>query len=182
MTVYESDLPGVGKKFEVELGNDERLVIVIHNTGKREVYKRRGDEDSVKLIELSDQLSRQVGSILDGAYFQPVTSEKTQTMLDENSLLEWVKVVDGSELIGQTLDDIDFRNQTGATVVAIDREDEATKSNPGPETVIRAGDTLIVLGDRDACQDVESLAAGESTPRELEDFDTDSPEPSQDES
>jgi len=36
MTVYESDLPGVGKKFEVELENGERLVIVTHNTGKRE--------------------------------------------------------------------------------------------------------------------------------------------------
>jgi len=37
MTVYESDLPGVGKKFEVELDDERRLVIVIHNTGKQEL-------------------------------------------------------------------------------------------------------------------------------------------------
>ena len=159
MTVYESDLPGVGKKFEIELGDDERLVVVIHNTGKREVFRRTGDEDSVKLFELTDQLSRQVGSILEGAYFQPVTTQETETMLDENTLLEWVKVVDGSDVAGRTLEDVDFRNRSGATVVAIQREDEETESNPGPETRIRAGDTLIVLGARDACQTVESMVS-----------------------
>ena len=40
MTVYESDLPGVGKKFEVDLDDEATLVIVIHNTGKREVCHR----------------------------------------------------------------------------------------------------------------------------------------------
>ena len=56
MTVYESDLPGVGKKFEVEIDDETTLVIVTHNTGKREMFRREGDEDSVKLFELSDQL------------------------------------------------------------------------------------------------------------------------------
>ena len=32
MTVYESDLPGVGKKFEVEIYDDTTLFIVTHNT------------------------------------------------------------------------------------------------------------------------------------------------------
>jgi len=67
MTVYESDLPGVGKKFEVELENGERLVIVTHNTGKREVYlKADGDADSEKMFEASDRLARKIGTILEG--------------------------------------------------------------------------------------------------------------------
>ena len=162
MTVYESDLPGVGKKFEIEVGDDERLVVVIHNSGKREVFRRVGDEDSVKLFELTDQLSRQVGSILEGAYFQPVTTQETETMLDENTLLEWVKVIEGSDVVGRTLEDLDFRNRTGATVVAIQREDEETESNPGPETVIRPDDTLILLGPRDACHTAEELVSSAS--------------------
>ena len=160
MTIYESDLPGVGKKFEIELGNGSTLVVVIHNTGKREVFRRDGDEDSIKLFEISDQMARQVGSILEGAYFQPVATGTTETMLDEDSLLEWVKVVEDSEIVGQTLEELDFRNETGASVVAIQRSDD-TESNPGPETVIQANDTLIVLGTRESCKRVESLAAGE---------------------
>ena len=168
MTVYESDLPGVGKKFEIELDESERLVVVIHNTGKREVFRRVGEEDSVKLFELTDQLSRQLGSILEGAYFQPVASDRTETMLDENTMLEWVKVVEGSDVVGRSLEDLDFRNRTGATVVAVQREDESTESNPGPETVLRVDDTLIVLGGREACQTVESLASANASVEELE--------------
>jgi len=158
MTVYESDLPGVGKKFEIELGDDERLVMVIHNTGKREVFVRKGDEDSEKLFELSDRLARQVGTILEGAYFQPIATDTSETMLDDNSLLEWVKVAEGSVVADKTLEELDFRNETGATVVAVKRE-SGTESNPGPDTVVEAGDTLIVLGTREACQSVEALAS-----------------------
>lgn len=161
MTIYESDLPGVGKKFEIDLDDDSTLVIVIHNTGKREVFLREGQADSVKLFETTDQLARQVGSILEGAYFQPIATDTTETMLDENSLLEWIKVVEGSELVGNTLESLDFRNATGASVVAIQR-DEKTESNPGPKTVIEVDDTLIILGTREACRRAESLAAGEA--------------------
>ena len=161
MTIYESDLPGVGKKFEIDIDDDSTLVIVIHNTGKREVFIREGEADSTKLFEMTDQMARQVGSILEGAYFQPIATDTTETMLDDNSLLEWVKVVDDSELVGQTLESLDFRNVTGASVVAIQRDDE-TESNPGPNTVIEANDTLIILGTRKACKLVESIAGGES--------------------
>ncbi|WP_336134554.1 cation:proton antiporter regulatory subunit [Natronomonas amylolytica] len=163
MTVYESDLPGVGKKFEIEIDDDQRLVIVIHNTGKREVFLRKGEEDSEKLFDLSDRLARQVGSILEGAHFQPVKSDTTETMLGDDSLLEWVKVAEGSDIVGKTLEELDFRNETGASVVSIQRDDE-TESNPGPDTVIQAGDTLIILGSREACRDVEALAAAVDEP------------------
>lgn len=163
MTVYESDLPGVGKKFEIELDEAERLVVVIHNTGKREVFLRKGEEDSKKLFDLSDRLARQVGSILGGAYFQPVSSDTTETMLGDDSMLEWVKVAEGSEIVGETLETLDFRTETGASVVSIQRGDE-TKSNPGPETVIQADDTLIILGTREACRNVEDLAAEGAEP------------------
>lgn len=168
MTIYESDLPGVGKKFEIDLDDEVTLVIVIHNTGKREVFRREGEEDSVKLFEATDQMARQIGTILEGAYFQPIATDTTETMLDDDSMLEWVKVVDDSEIVGKTLKSLDFRNVTGASVVAIQR-DEETESNPGPETVIEADDTLIILGTRDACQRAESLAGGE----EISEKDTD---------
>jgi hypothetical protein len=58
MTITESDLPGVGKKFEVDLGDGESLVVLIHNTGKREIYRRPDpDADSEKLFEFTDELA-----------------------------------------------------------------------------------------------------------------------------
>ena len=161
MTVYESDLPGVGKKHEVELGDGSRLVVVTHNTGKREVYRRADeDADSEKLFELPDQLARQVGTILEGAYFQPVRSQSIETLLGGDTLIEWVEIPDDSELAGKTLGETDLRQETGANVIVVQRGD-MTITNPGGDTELRAGDTLLAVGPREACRTFQSLVTGE---------------------
>jgi TrkA domain protein len=54
-----------------------------------------------------------------------------------------------SPLVGRTLAEAALRQETGAGIVAIKREDE-TVTNPEGSTVIEAEDTLVALGDRDA--------------------------------
>lgn len=165
MTVYESDLPGVGKKHEIELHGGERLVVVTHNTGKREVF-RRADEDSdaEKLFELSDGLARTVGTVLEGAYFQPVATENIDTVLGGDALIEWYEVPEGSELAGETIEAADVRQRTGASIIAVDTGDDVTP-NPDPGAGVHAGDTVVVIGSR---EEVDKFHATfiESTDRE----------------
>ncbi len=164
MTVYEADLPGVGKKFEVELDADARLVIVIHNTGRREIFFRPSpDADSEKLFELSDQLAREVGTILEGAYFQPIQAGTINTVIDEDSLIEWERIGEDSPLVGQTLREAELRQRIGISVLAIQREEE-TITNPDPGAEVRAGDTLVVLGDRGALDKFDSYLRDSSEP------------------
>ncbi len=160
MTVYEADLPGVGKKFEVELDGERRLVIVIHNTGKREVFVREDEnEDADKLFELSDRLARQVGTIMEGAYFQPIRTETIDTVLSDDTLIEWASVQEGSSLAGKTLAETRVRQELGVSVIAVQRGEE-TITNPDPETPIEPGDTLVVLGSQEACRQLDELVAG----------------------
>ncbi|WP_121744548.1 cation:proton antiporter regulatory subunit [Natronorubrum halophilum] len=162
MTIYESDLPGVGKKFEVELEGGERLVIVTHNTGKREVYKKAdADADSEKLFEVSDRLARKVGTILEGAYFQPVQTDRVETMLSDNTFIEWYGVTEAAEIAGQTIGDARIRERVGISIIAVQRDDELI-TPPTPETVIEPGDTLVVVGDREDCTEFEKLLGDES--------------------
>lgn len=157
MTLYETDLPGVGKKFEIELDGGERLVIVTHNTGKREVFiKPEEDADSDRLFELSDKLARTVGSVLEGAYFQPVASDRIETMLADETYLEWYNVSDDAELAGQTLSEADVRARFGVSVIAIQREDDLVPS-PSSDTRIEAGDTLVVVGKNEECLAFEEV-------------------------
>ncbi|WP_336023985.1 cation:proton antiporter regulatory subunit [Halobellus salinisoli] len=156
MTVYESDLPGVGKKHEIDLPDGTQLVVVTHNDGRREVFLREtSDSDSEKLFELPDDLARQIGTILEGAYFQPVQSQNIETLLGGDTLLEWVEVDADSPIVGQTLGESDLRAETGASVVAIERGQDVIPS-PGGDTTIEAGDTLVVVGTRANCADFES--------------------------
>ncbi|WP_135821822.1 cation:proton antiporter regulatory subunit [Halostella litorea] len=161
MAVYESELPGVGKKYEIDLDDGSQLVVVIHNTGKRELFIRpEPDADSEKLFELSDKLARQVGTIMEGAYFQPIKTDTIETVLSEESLIEWVKVPAQSPVAGRTLEDAGVRVKTGASVIAIQRDGE-TITNPTPDTTLRPDDTLVAVGSRAEHDELESFVAGE---------------------
>ena len=157
MTITESDLPGVGKKFEIELGGGEEMIVVIHNTGKREVFRRSDpDADSEKAFEFSDDLARTIGSIIEGAHFQPFEPDTQETTLPGGILLEWYELPPGSPLVGETLASADIGNRTGLAVVAIQRGDEVLDS-PGAETTLREGDTLIGVGTRENCAAFEEI-------------------------
>ena len=161
MTIQESDLPGVGKKHVIDLHGESELVVVTHNTGKREVFWRPDpDADSEKLFELSDQLARTVGTILEGAYFQPVEAEKRETTLPGGILIEWYEIQPGSPLGSETIEGAEVRRRTGATIVAIRRGEETIRS-PEPDTELQEGDTLVVIGTEQQCESFEGLLVGE---------------------
>ena len=52
----------------------------------------------------------------------------------------------GSHIIGQTISETKFWQNTGGTVVGIRREDYLILS-PGPYAEFQAGDTILVIGD-----------------------------------
>ena len=161
MTIYENDLPGVGKKHEIDLDDGTQFVVVTHDDGHREMFRREtADSDSEKLFELSDDLARQVGTILEGAYFQPVESRDIGTLLGGDTRLEWIDIDAASPLVGQTLGDSDIHTKTGISVVIIERDEKVIPS-PGGDTTIESGDTLVVVGSADDCDASESEITGD---------------------
>lgn len=159
MSVYETELPGVGKKFELEIGDERRLVLVIHHSGRREVFLREGpDADGTKLFELTDDQASQFGRLLEGTFFQPVATLPMETMLGSDAILDWVPVPEGSPHAGQSLGELDLRQRTGVSVLAVKRED-GTTPNPDPDLVLEAGDVLVVLGSREQVDALDALFA-----------------------
>lgn len=148
MTVYETDVPGVGRKFELELDGGERAVVVHHHDGRREVFRRPDPEaDSRQVFDLSDREARQLGSILGGAYFESVAIDEISVPLGD-AIIEWVEVEAGSPLVGNSLEESNIRRDTGVSVIAVQR-DEETVANPPAEFAIEAGDLLVTLGTRE---------------------------------
>ena len=162
MTIYEAEVPGVGHKFEIELDGTERLIIIIHHDGKREVYLRpEENQDSEKLFTLTGKRARQVGTILEGTYFQPIELEEVQVPLGE-AIIEWIDIDSSSPLVGQTLRAANIRERIGVSVIAIQRGEE-TISNPTPDTAIEAGDILVTIGTRDEQRAFSEFATDESS-------------------
>lgn len=148
MTVYETDVPGVGRKFELEVDDGERAVVLLHHDGRVEVFRRPSSEaDSEKVFDLSNQEANRLGSILEGAYFETVATEELSVPLGDG-IIEWVTVDADSAAAGRTLAESDIRAETGASVIAVQRGEE-TVANPDPEFTVEAGDVLVALGTRE---------------------------------
>ncbi|MCA9960016.1 MAG: potassium channel protein [Anaerolineales bacterium] len=74
----------------------------------------------------------------------------------------WVEelfVAAGSPLVGQTVGMADIRRRTGVVIVALVHAGENKTITPHADTVLQAGDELIVLGTREQLAQLEILTA-----------------------
>ncbi|RMA97566.1 cation:proton antiporter regulatory subunit [Hydrogenothermus marinus] len=149
MEFKETDLPGIGKKYSITTSNGDKIVTVIHLTGKREIFYFEKDdmEDPLCDIVLNEEEATQLGSILTGTYFKP-EQEKLQEVLVKNLAIEWVKVPLDSPLANKKISELEIRKKTGVTVISIIRGEE-TIINPLPDEIIKPNDTLVLVGTRE---------------------------------
>lgn len=66
------ELPGIGKRFDIDLGQPEaRLSVVERQGGFRDLYVFTGKSDEpTAVIELSEEQARKVGAVLSGTFFE----------------------------------------------------------------------------------------------------------------
>jgi len=160
MRVYESDVPGVGRKFELELAGEASVVVVVHHDGRCELFHRDGpDADGEKILDLKGEQANRLGSILEGAYFESVDVDSLSVPLGE-AIIEWVEIEDDSPVAGETLRESGIRAATGTSIIAIQRGEE-TLPNPAPETELEPGDLLVAVGTREEQAELAALVEAE---------------------
>lgn len=92
----------------------------------------------------------------------PTVVEFFETALqrgNESLNIEALAVAPGSPAVNRTLEALDLRQATGATVLAILRDDNCLV-NPSGDMGLRAGDQLLALGTRLQLERVERMLAG----------------------
>ena len=92
---------------------------------------------------------------------KPVSVEYIDTVIHDHNIamdMEELRINESSCLVGKTLANSGIKQQTGAMVMAIIREDKVI-SNPCAEEVILQGDLLIVFGLREQLHRLEEVAA-----------------------
>lgn len=149
MDIREADLPGIGRKFQADLKSGERIVVVVHDDGRRELYlfEEKDRDRSSAVVGLEDSEARQIAGILGGMAYTPRALETVEMALGE-LVIEWYRVEPGALAEGRTIGEVGIRKNFGVTVVAIIREDRSKIVNPGTEASIEEGATLVVVGER----------------------------------
>jgi TrkA domain protein len=157
-SISEVFLPGVGRKFQVETLDGDRLVIVIHDDGTRELYHftRKNLDRPTSVLRLTDGEARQIAGIVGGLTYVPRSLPMAEVILGD-LVLEWFKIEPRAACIGKTIRDIQVRTVTGASIVSIVEPDQTKRTNPEADTVLNEGATLIVAGDRRTINSLKRL-------------------------
>ena len=146
MATRETELPGVGTKHTLDLSTGEELVVVEHRAGHWELARLDSEGNSTSLAQLQTKEAAELGRILSRS--EVSTEDTRKRMLFEEFGIEWIKLDESSPLVGLTLQESGIRARTGATVIAVLRS-ESSIASPPPDTRFQAGDTLVVMGQRD---------------------------------
>lgn len=158
--IEETSLPGVGRRLDFTSEDGNRIGVIHHRTGRRELFIcSTEDPDSVRQsLSLSDDDSHTLAEALGGSTVIENLNSLQQQI--EGLAIDWLTVRTGTPYAGKTIGDARVRTRTGVSVVAVIRGDQAFPA-PGPEFAIQAEDTLVVVGTSEGIKSVdEILTAG----------------------
>ena len=94
---------------------------------------------------------------------RPHVAEFLDVVMHEGTLefrLEEVAVTGSSPIAGRSLRDTHIRDQTGALVLALRDEQGQFRTNPDPDTEVRAGHVIIAIGTQDELDALVALVGG----------------------
>lgn len=142
--VTEVALPGIGQRYDLAAVEGGSVTVVIHHSGRRDLYILRDGDEPQAVVALTDSQARTLGAILGGAYFKPAVVEEIEAVIG-GLLIDWVTLDENSPGTGRTIADLEVRSATKMTIAAILR-DHVTLVAPEPEETLLAGDRLVVIG------------------------------------
>lgn len=154
--IKQTQLPGVGVRYDFITEGGHRLGVVHHRSGRREVFVCPPDDPDAAIltVELSDEDAHALVDVLGGSHVVESVAHATQHI--EGLAIDWLDVVPGSPCIGKTIGELRFRTLTGASVVAILRGAQPIPA-PGPDARIEQDDTLVMVGTPEGLEAVREI-------------------------
>lgn len=155
----ETKLPGVGVRHDFETKYGKRVGVITHRDGRREIYVTRADDPDAcgQSITLNEEEAEVVADLLGGSTITRRLETMTQNI--EGLAMDWLAMPPSSPFAGRVLGDTHMRSRTGASIVAVMRGGQAFPA-PDPQFVLRAGDTVVVVGTPEGVLAASRLLGG----------------------
>lgn len=143
--IEQTQLPGVGTRFDLTTEEGKRIGVIHHRTGRREVFVCPEDDPDTAIVtlDLSDEEAHDLVDLLGGSRVVENLAHLQQDI--EGLAIDWLTVEPISAYSGRTIGDARIRTRTGVSVVAVLRGDAAHPA-PGPDFRMESADILVVVG------------------------------------
>jgi len=150
--VQETRLPGIGVRHEFDTEAGQRIGVIVHRDGRREVvvYRRDDPDTCSTVLDLTASNARTIAELLGASQVSETVAAVQHDV--EGLAIEWIPIPDTSPAVATTIREGDYRTRTGASIVAITRSGASVPA-PDPDFALLAGDVAVAVGT------VEGLAA-----------------------
>ena len=159
--IEKTDLPGIGVRHDLVTARGRRIGVVTYRDGSRElsIFALDDPDASATTIPITDAEAATLSDILGAS----VMLSKLTELTDEAAGLftEHLLIPTDSTYAGRPLGDTKARTRTGASIVAIVREQRVIAS-PTPHDQLEAGDSLVAVGTRRGLDSLAELLSSSS--------------------
>lgn len=157
-TIEETNLPGVGIRHDFETESGERIGVITHHTGKRDLllYDRNDPDICQSVVDLTEDEARTFGEMLGASQVTRSLNNLQQSI--GGLAIDWIPIRSDWECTGHTLAEVNL-SKTGVLVVAVIRNGD-TVPMPPADFQIFSGDTAVVVGTPDGIRQAGELMHG----------------------
>lgn len=154
--IQETRLPGVGVRHEFTTAGGERVAVLTHRNGRREVavFNRADPDASRTVLHLSAADTRSLAELLGAGQVSEAVGAVQHQL--EGLAIDWITVPGTSPAAGSTIAEGQLRTRTGASVVALIRSG-STVPAPGSEQRLDAGDVVVAVGTPEGLAQLREL-------------------------
>lgn len=159
MEVNETALPGVGVRYDLETENGQRVAVVAHHSGRRDlvVYERSDPDESREVLSLTRDEADDLADVLGAVRLAGPLADLQQQI--EGLAIDWLPIQRNGPFDNHPLGDTKARTLTGVSIVAVLRNKQALPS-PTPDFVLTGGDTIVVVGTPDGIRKLIAILQG----------------------
>ncbi|WP_036696325.1 cation:proton antiporter regulatory subunit [Paenibacillus taiwanensis] len=154
----ETDLPGIGRKYNLRTRSGENLVIVVHHDQRYDLFQMDNEDgdNMLSMLTLDEEEAKALALIMGGISYMPEQEKEREVMLG-GLLIEWLRLAPQSLCLGKTIGELNVRHVTGATILAVVEHNKTTLINPGAQYKFVEGLTLVVAGERAQVNQLKQL-------------------------
>ncbi|MDQ3990357.1 MAG: potassium transporter TrkA [Actinomycetota bacterium] len=151
MDVQVTPLPGIGTREDFTARSGQRIGVITHRDGHVELIVSRSDDPDAcaASVPLTAEESNTVASLLGAPHLVGQLAEQQRDIA--GIVTAQLPVPPGSPFDGRTLADTALRTRTGASVVAVVRQ-QVVHPSPRPDFVFAGNDLVVVVGTTDGLE------------------------------
>ena len=87
--ITEQDLPGIGRRYQLNDDAGHIVTIIVHHSGRRDLYLVGAGGGEPHAASFTDDQARRLGAILAGVYFKPAAVAQVEAVIG-GLLIDWV--------------------------------------------------------------------------------------------